>query len=118
MKSVDVQKKLYEIVRSEIPTHNVQEDCMYLSKDNIRFCRQTSQKSCKGCNFYEPNIRTKINLVVEAMIRMEGKYNADLAQMRYIHQTDMKRMADIYDSHIRELVKRLKDGDTYDDCSS
>ena len=108
MKSADIQKKLYEIVGSEIPTQNIQRDCMYLSKEKDRFCRQTSQKSCKGCKFFEPNIRTKINMVIETINRMETEHKLAMAKLKSDCEKRMKWMMDQHDRECLVLEEEIE----------
>ena len=98
MKSIDVQKKLNEIIRKEIPTEMLMRDCMYLAHgENNRFCKQTSQVSCYGCKFYEPNIRVKITKVIEYVARLEAKHEADIAQLKFIHEKEIRELMDSYE---------------------
>lgn len=79
-----------QIVNSVITKNrrDVEEECQYKGK-NGKFCRMTTNESCRGCEFYNPNYAYKIQLMAKAMEEQKAVYETNIDAMKTIHEKEM-----------------------------
>ena len=97
--------EMYE--HSDIAWSDRKKYCQYYQNGNERYCKTTTQKSCKKCKMFTPDIHNKIRIVVENILEHEQtEYDLRMDNARKDGQIDMLRadfqhLRRYYDEQVR-----------------
>ena len=83
--------KMEEALRSaEIDDADKPEYCEYIYHDGLRYCKVTTQKSCKKCRFFSPNLLKRMEIVASHYERLE----AEIAKLKLEKKKAMDRIGE------------------------
>lgn len=78
--------------------------CQFKGKDG-RFCKATTQKSCKRCRFFSPATQTKIMAIIEHDLQLEE----DIRRVKVKNMT-LENKVEYLEKEIKKVHEYYRDG--------
>lgn len=66
--------------------HNVEKQCTYYLGKGEKFCKCTTNRKCKGCKFYSPNLAVRMKMMAESVIDLERSRNGLRRDLRIMEE--------------------------------
>lgn len=83
------ENRIFEDYAEKLKGMEDKKMCQYRTNKSTRYCRATSQTSCKGCRFFSLSIAEKRKVILEAL-----KAQEELIGMMALLETDLKDKID------------------------